>query len=88
MTKQPAILNFWEQVLDRVRVLPGVEGAALGTVVPLTDSHSRSDITIEGMPLPKPGNFPHPDEHEVSPGYLRTLGVPLLRGREFTDRRH
>jgi putative ABC transport system permease protein len=82
--KQPAILNFWEQVLARVRVLPGVEGAALGTVVPLTDSHSRSDITIEGMPLPKPGNFPHPDEHEVSPGYLRTLGVPLLRGREFT----
>jgi putative ABC transport system permease protein len=57
----------------------------LGTAVPLTDSHSRSDITIEGMPLPTPGNFPHPDEHEASPGYLKTLGVPLLRGREFTD---
>ncbi len=84
-SKDPAILNFWEQVLDRVRVLPGVQSAALGTVIPLTDSHSRSDITIEGMPLPTPGNFPHPDEHEVSPGYLKTLGVPLLRGREFTD---
>jgi putative ABC transport system permease protein len=84
-SKDPAILNFWEQVLARVLVLPGVESAALGTVVPLTDSHSRSDITIEGMPLPSPGNFPHPDEHEVSPGYLKTLGVPLLRGREFTD---
>jgi putative ABC transport system permease protein len=84
-SKDPAILNFWEQVLERVRALPGVEGAALGTVIPLTDSHSRSDITIENMPLPSPGNFPHPDEHEVSPGYLKTLGVPLLRGREFTD---
>jgi putative ABC transport system permease protein len=83
--KHPAILNFWEQLLARVRVLPGVEGAALGTHVPLTDSHGRSDITIEGMPLPKPGSFPHPDEHAVSPGYLKTLGVPLLRGREFTD---
>ncbi|HTB21011.1 MAG TPA: FtsX-like permease family protein, partial [Bryobacteraceae bacterium] len=83
--KDPAILNFWQQVLYRVRALPGVESAALGTVVPLTDSHSRSDITIEGMALPKPGSFPHPDGHSVSPGYLRTLGVPLLRGREFTD---
>ncbi|HEV8042331.1 MAG TPA: ABC transporter permease [Bryobacteraceae bacterium] len=84
-SKDPAILNFWQQVLYRVRALPGVESAALGTVVPLTDSHSRSDITIEGMALPKPGSFPHPDGHSVSPGYLRTLGVPLLRGREFTD---
>ena len=83
--KDPAILNFWQQVLDRVRALPGVEAAALGTVVPLTNSHSRSDITIEGMALPKPGSFPHPDHHSVSPGYLRALGVPLLRGREFTD---
>jgi putative ABC transport system permease protein len=84
-SKDPAILNFWQQVLDHARALPGVESAALGTVVPFTDSHSRSDITIEGMALPKPGSFPHPDDHTVSPGYLRTLGVPLLRGREFTD---
>ena len=83
-SKDPAILNFWDQVLDRVRELPGVESAAVGTLVPLTDSHSRTDITIEGMPLPKPGSFPHPDCHTVSPGYLKTLGVPLLRGRDFT----
>jgi putative ABC transport system permease protein len=84
-SKDPAILNFWQQLLDRVQALPGVESAAVGTVVPLTDSHSRTDITIEGMALPKPGSFPHPDYHLVSPAYLRTLGVPLLRGRDFTD---
>lgn len=83
--KDPAILNFWEQLLDRVRALPGVESAALGTVVPMTDSHSRSDITIEGMPMLKPGSFPHPDYHHVSPGYVSTLGIPLMRGRSFTD---
>jgi putative ABC transport system permease protein len=83
--KDPAILNFWQRVLASVRELPGVEAAALGTVVPLTGNHSRNDITLEGMALPKPGSFPHPDAHAVSPGYARTLGVPLQRGREFTD---
>ena len=36
-SKDPAILNFWQQSLDRVRALPGVEDAAVGTVIPLTD---------------------------------------------------
>ena len=83
--KPAAVLNFWQRVLERVRALPGVEAAALGTAVPLADEHSRADITIEGMALPKPGGFPHPDIHIVSPEYVRTLGVPLLRGRAFTD---
>ena len=80
-----AIRAFWRQLLDRVRALPGVESAALGTNVPLTNSHSRGDITVEGMLLPGPGSFPHPDRHAVSPGYLRTLGVRLLSGRDFAD---
>ena len=84
-SKDPAVLNFWQQVLDRVRVLPGVETAAVGTVIPLADDHSRSDVTIEGMALPTPGNYPHPDVHVVSPEYLTTLGIPLLRGRSFTE---
>jgi putative ABC transport system permease protein len=84
-SKDPAVLNFWHQALDRVRALPGVESAAVGTVIPLTDNHSRSDVTIEGMALPTPGNYPHPDVHIVSPEYLTTLGIPLLRGRSFTE---
>jgi putative ABC transport system permease protein len=83
-SKDEATLNFWRQVLDRVRVLPGVEAAALGTLVPLTGDHNRTDITIEGMPTPEPGKFPHPDYHSVSAGYLDALTIPLLRGRNFT----
>jgi putative ABC transport system permease protein len=84
-SKDPAVLRFWQQVLDGVRALPGVESAALGTHIPLTDSHGRTDITIEGMTLPKPGSFPHPDVHTVSPDYVRTMGMTLERGRTFTD---
>jgi putative ABC transport system permease protein len=84
-SKSPAILNFWQQLLDRVRVIPGVESAAVGTVVPLTGNHSRSDVTIEGLPTPGPGEFPHPDYHAVSSDYAATLGIAVLRGRTFTD---
>lgn len=83
--KDPAIINFWQSVLDRVRALPGVQSAAVGTHIPLTDTHGREDITIEGMPLPKPGSFPHPDDHTVSDAFVRTLGIPLLQGREFVE---
>ena len=82
--KDPAVIAFWQQTLDRVRALPGVESAAVGTAIPLTDNHDRTDITVEGMPLPKPGSFPHPDIHIVSPDYEKTLGIRLLRGRGFT----
>jgi putative ABC transport system permease protein len=84
-SKDPAVLNFWRQVLDGVRALPGVESAALGNHIPLTGDHGRTDITIEGMALPKPGSFPHPDVHTVSPEYVRTLGMVLQHGRTFTD---
>jgi putative ABC transport system permease protein len=80
----PAILNFWQRALEGVRAIPGVESAAVGTVVPLTGNHSRSDVTIEGMAQPKPGEYPHPDVHVVSSEYLETLGVSLVRGRTFT----
>ncbi|HEX7361977.1 MAG TPA: ABC transporter permease [Bryobacteraceae bacterium] len=82
--KDSAILNFWNEVLSRVRALPGVKSAALGTNVPLTNNHWRDDITVDGMPLPRPGSFPHPDIHVISPGYVSTLGIPLLRGHGFT----
>jgi len=81
--KDPAVIAFWQQTLDRVRALPGVEWAALGTAIPLTGDHSRTDITVEGT-VPKPGSFPHPDIHIVSPDYEKTLGIRLLRGRGFT----
>jgi putative ABC transport system permease protein len=84
-SKDAAILNFWQQVLDRVRQIPGVESAAVGTVVPLTGNHSRSDVTIEGLPTPGPGEFPHPDYHIISSAYTTAMGIPLLHGRTFAD---
>jgi putative ABC transport system permease protein len=89
-SKDAAMLSFWRRLLGQVRALPGVRSAALGTGVPFTDDHSRADITIEGMLQPSLGAWPHPDIHVISPGYVRTLRVPVLRGRVFrrADREH
>ena len=84
-SKDAAVRNFWQQVLQRVRELPGVESAAVATHTPMTDRHGRADVTIEGMGEPIPGHYPHPEVHNVSPGYLQTLGITLLRGRSFTE---
>jgi putative ABC transport system permease protein len=83
--KPPAQLLFWQRILDRVRVIPGVESAAVGTVVPFTGSHSRSDITFELLPDPAVGQRPHPDHHSISADYLNTMGQPVLRGRGFSE---
>ncbi len=80
-----ALVAFWRRTLDEVRAIPGVESASLGTAIPLTDDHSRSDITVEGRPAASPGGNPHPDVHIVSPEYEKTLGIRLLSGRGFTN---
>jgi len=84
-SRDVAVRNFWQQVLQRVRELPGIESASVATNTPMSGNHDRSDITIEGMAQPGPGNYPHPDGHVVSPGYVQTLGISLLRGRSFTE---
>ena len=63
----------------------GKGSAALGTDVPFTNDHNRSDIYFSDRPLPEHGQFPHPDHHEVSADYLKVIGQPLLLGRAFTD---
>lgn len=82
--KDPAILNFWDRLLAAVGRLPGVQASALGTGLPLTDDHSRTDIAIAGMDPPNPGSYPHPDIHIISPAYVNALGLRLAQGRTFT----
>jgi putative ABC transport system permease protein len=81
----PQLVAFWQRLVDGVRAIPGVEVASLGTGVPLTGDHSRTDIQVEGRPPANPGSNPHPDVHIVSPGYEKTLGIRLMRGRGFGD---
>jgi predicted permease len=82
------ITNFYQQVIERVKSLPGVEDASVATVAPIVSSGRRSPIVPEDKPDPPPGVFQVANNRVVSPDYFHTLGVPLLQGRLLSAQDH
>jgi putative ABC transport system permease protein len=76
-------IDFYDQVLERVKNLPGVEAAGVTTYLPLTSGAGAHGFTIEGRPAPPPDRLPWARYRMISPDYFRVLGVPLLKGRSF-----
>ena len=76
---------FFQAALERLRSLSGVQSAAITSGLPLTLSVSGSDFQIEGRPEPELGKEMIINTRSVSPGYFRTLGIPMIKGRDFSD---
>jgi putative ABC transport system permease protein len=82
---QSQALTFYQTLLERVRALPSVDVAALATPLPFIGVDGRAGFGIEG----RTGQSPIPVRARprlISAGYFATLGIPLVRGRAFTDR--
>lgn len=79
---------FYEQLLDELRALPGVRGAAITSRLPAGGPGFGLGrvFLAEGRPEPPAGADVPAQWTVVSPGYFRTLGIPLERGRPFDDR--
>ena len=76
--------NFQDELLARVKALPGVEAAAYGRMTPLSyGSYSSTLISVDGY-QPPPEEQPTVEYNEVGPDYFATMGIPLMSGREFT----
>jgi predicted permease len=76
--------TFQDELIDRVRALPGVESAAFASVTPLGyGAYSSTPIAVDGY-QPPPGEQTTVEFNQVGPAYFATLGIPLLYGREFT----
>ena len=73
-----------EDILRRVEAVPGVETAFASNLVPLGGGGAAAAVEPEGM-LVEAGKEPNIDYIAVTPHLLRTLGVPLLAGRDFTE---
>ena len=81
----PQALRFYETLLERVRTLPNVEAAALGTPLPFVDVGGRTGFRIEGRTTQSPVPV-RARPRLVSADYFSTLRIPIVRGRVFTDR--
>jgi predicted permease len=76
--------NFQDELLDRVKALPGVESAAFARMTPLSyGSFSSTPIAVDGYQSP-PDEQPIVQYNEVGPDYFVTMGIPLVSGREFS----
>jgi putative ABC transport system permease protein len=83
--------NFCQSVLDRLRTLPGVRSAAAVDYLPVRAGFLAMRIAVRGFqvygrPEALPGQEPTADFRLITPGYLHTLGIPLRKGRHFTER--
>lgn len=77
-------LQFIQQLPENVRALPGVESAGLGSDIPWTGYDDNAGFNIEGKQPPPHQDF-HGRYHMATPEYFRSLGIPLIGGRFFTD---
>jgi putative ABC transport system permease protein len=84
--QDPAVIAFFGNAVERIGRLPGVQSAGIINYLPLTGLASATGFDIVGRPDPGVGNKPVTGVRVVDPSYFRTMGIPLLAGRNFTER--
>ena len=82
--KPEAELNYYDQVMQRLRATPGIESVAMTSTLPLAGS-DRYGFHIQDRPLANESEAPSPDTYSVSSDYFRVMRIPLKRGRFFTN---
>jgi predicted permease len=81
-----AIASFYQQAVERIRALPGVESVGATYSLPMsTVSFAWEPVTIEGGTATPAQNSVISNTRIVSPGYFRTMRIPLLKGRYFDE---
>ena len=81
-----AIAQFYDRVLERLSVMPGVERAAASLYTPFSDGGNLRLLLIEGRPEPPAGQTPTARTNFVTPGYLEAMSIPLVAGRRIERR--
>jgi putative ABC transport system permease protein len=77
--------NFFKEVLHRVEALPGVESAGGIDGLPFGGGVGSYTFNIEGQPEVLPSERPIASYHVVTPGFFRTMGIPVVKGRNFSE---
>ena len=81
----PAVDTFSRQVIERLEASPGVLAAGAVNTLPLTGQYALRSFAIGGRPAPLPGQQSPAAFQLVTPRYFEAMGIPLRRGRRFSD---
>ena len=81
---QAAQIRFYQNLTERLRVLPGVQSVGIGSDIPWTGYDENTSFQVTGTPS-DPNHSPEARYHFASPDHFRALGIPLLSGRFFAD---
>ncbi len=84
LTNREAAIEFYRQVGDKIASVPGVKIRGAVTSLPFTSSVGWGSINVEGF-TPQPGQELQVDQRAATPDYFRTMEIPLVKGRFFTD---
>src|SRR5262249_54376235 len=85
-SKPEMVAAFYEQLSTRIENLPGVESTGATSVLPLSGSNVRVNFVISGRPPLSLSERPITQYRMIGPDYFRTMNIPILSGRDFTDR--
>ena len=77
---------FFDEVKRRMQTLPGVQSVAVAGNLPFTYNGDSMSIAVQGIPDPPIDQWPDVVYRTVGPEYFATMGIPLVRGRDFNDR--
>jgi putative ABC transport system permease protein len=81
----PKQARFYDRALTEIRTLPSVESAAAVIRLPMLGFNASTSFTIQGKPV-RPGDEPTVDYRAATQDYFKSMGIPLLEGRDFSDR--
>ena len=77
--------QFYRELPERVRALPGVKSAAIASYVPLSLDYNSRNIYVEGEAVERGANQPSSMNAAAGPRYFETMATPVLYGREFNE---
>jgi putative ABC transport system permease protein len=84
-TTTDSIATFHDRLKQKLEQLPGVVSVGSISMLPLTGLRASTPFTVSGHPPASPVDTPNAQYRVIGPGYFRSMGIPVLRGRDFSE---